>query len=158
MSRAEQYTSTRALRLTERIGTGNDGWVWMTSRRTALKINRQAARYHRELFAYRALKGVQRVAGHRVPKLIDSDDTLLAIEMTVVEPPFVLDFASAYPVAEAPEFPPEVMQDWLAEKQEQFGEDWPRAAGVIAALESEYGLRLTDIHPGNIRFRPFGSD
>ncbi|MFM9997182.1 MAG: hypothetical protein ACKVU4_15445 [Phycisphaerales bacterium] len=123
-----------------------------------MKINRQFARYRRELHAYRVLAGVERIAGHGVPQLIDSADTLLAIEMTVVEPPFVLDFASAYPVAEAPEFPPEVMQDWLAEKQEQFGEDWPRAAGVIAALEREYGLRLTDIHPGNIRFRPFGSE
>lgn len=158
VNRAEQYISARALQLAQRIGTGNDGWVWMTSRRTALKINRQAARYHRELAVYRTLKGVKRIAGHNVPKLIDFDDALLAIEMTVVEPPFVLDFASAYPIAEAPEFPPEVMQEWLAEKQEQFGEDWARAAVVIVALERDYGLRLTDIHPGNIRFRPFGSD
>jgi hypothetical protein len=86
--------------------------------------------------------------------LIDHDDALLAIEMTIVEPPFVLDFASAYPVAEAPEFPPEVLEHWLAEKQEQFGALWPRAAAVIRALERDHGLRLTDVHPGNIRFGP----
>lgn len=152
--RAEQYTAARGQHLAERLGAGNDGSVWMTSRRAALKVHRQFARYRREVQAYERLAGVNTVAGHALPHMIDHDDMLLAIEMTTVEPPFVLDFASAYPVAEAPEFPPEVLERWLAEKQEQFGALWPRAAAVIRALERDHGLRLTDVHPGNIRFAP----
>ncbi len=119
-----------------------------------LKLHRQIPRYRREVHAYRVLAGIDVVAGHMIPQLIDCDDALLAIEMTVVEPPFVLDFASAYAIAEAPEFPPEIMEEWLEEKQEQFGALWPRAAAVIRALERDHGLRLTDVHPGNIRFAP----
>ncbi len=152
--RAEQYTAARGPHLSERLGAGNDGSVWMISRRTAPKIHRQVPRFQRELHAYELLRDVSVVAGHNLPQLIDHDDALLAIEMTVVEPPFVLDFASAYPVEEAPEFPPEIMQEWLAEKQEQFGSLWPRAAAVIRALERDHGLGLTDVHPGNIRFAP----
>lgn len=154
MRRAEQYTTARGHRLAEALGAGNDGSVWMTSARTALKIHRQIARFQRETHAYRALHAVRIIAGHAVPRMIGSDDPLLAIEMTVVEPPFVLDFASAYAIAEAPEFPAEIMEEWLAEKQEQFGALWPRAAAVIRALERDHGLRLTDVHPGNIRFAP----
>ena len=40
-------------------------------------------------------KGIYRIAGHYVPELIDWDEELLAIEMTMVERPFVLDFAGA---------------------------------------------------------------
>ena len=42
------------------------------------------------------------------------------IEMTVVTPPFLLDFAGAY-LDWPPEFSSEATEYWLHEKQEQFG-------------------------------------
>jgi hypothetical protein len=77
---------------------------------------------------------------------------LLAIEMTMATPPFVLDFASAYPVHEAPDFPPEIMDEWIEHKREQFGRNWPRVALILREFERDFGLRLLDVHPGNIRF------
>ena len=50
-----------------------------------------------------------------------NDAELLALEMTVVQQPFVLDFAEVrldFPL----EFPDDVWASWLEEKQEQFGE------------------------------------
>ena len=38
--------------------------------------------------------GLTDVAGFAIPTLIDHDDELLALEMQIVFPPFVVDFAS----------------------------------------------------------------
>lgn len=94
---------------------------------------------------------VDSVHGFRVPQLLDLDDELGVIEMTIVRPPFVLDFATAA-LDSPPDFPEEVLADWYAEKREQFGEDWPKAAAVVRALE-RLGIFMLDVHPGNIRAR-----
>jgi hypothetical protein len=117
------------------LGWGNNGTVWFTSRATALKINRQRDSFLRELEAYRRIGGPGLVAGLEVPRLVDHDRTLPALEMSIVTPPFIFDFASAYPIESAPQFPPEIMAEWLAEKKDQFGPDWPKAAAAIRELE-----------------------
>ena len=82
------------------------------------------------------------------------DVKLRAIEMSIVRPPMILDFASAYPIESAPRFPEEIMVEWLAEKREQFGSDWPKAAAAIREMERRFGLRMLDVHPGNIMLGP----
>ncbi|HQU46415.1 MAG TPA: hypothetical protein PK867_26645 [Pirellulales bacterium] len=73
----------------------------------------------------------------------------MAIEIAVVQPPFVIDFAGAY-LDEMPDFSPEVWAEWEAEKQEQFGDDWSRARAVVAAFR-RLGIHLSDVSPSNIR-------
>ena len=71
--------------------------------------------------------------------------------MGIVSPPFVLDFAGAY-LDQAPDFPDEIMEDWRAEKKEQFGDRW----GVVQDIMREFrklGIYLADVKPGNIMFR-----
>jgi hypothetical protein len=46
------------------------------------------------------------------------------------------------------------MAEWLAEKREQFGLDWGKAAAAIRDLERRFGLRMTDVHPANIMLHP----
>ena len=58
--------------------------------------------------------------GCSVPEMIEFDDHLWAIDMSIVDRPFVFDFAGAF-LDQAPDFPDEVMADWHAEKKEQFG-------------------------------------
>ncbi len=70
--------------------------------------------------------------------------------MTVVKPPFVLDFAGAY-LDRAPDFSEEVLADWTAEKQEQFGARWPEVQAVLRELDG-YGVFLLDVNPGNVAF------
>jgi hypothetical protein len=85
-----------------------------------------------------------------VPELIAFDDELWIIAMTVVSRPFVLDFGGAY-LDWRPEFSADVMSDWLAEKQEQFGARWPEVQTIITILEG-HGILLSDVNPGNISF------
>jgi hypothetical protein len=70
--------------------------------------------------------------------------------MTMVKRPFVLDFAGAY-LDHAPDFSEEVMSDWRAEKQEQFGKHWGEVQVILRFLEG-YGIFMVDINPGNISF------
>lgn len=70
--------------------------------------------------------------------------------MTIVERPFVLDFAGAY-LDTRPQFPEDVWKEWEAEKREQFEDRWPVVERVLEAFE-ELGIYLLDVSPGNIGF------
>jgi hypothetical protein len=157
MQRPASYAEGRGIAIEDRLGFGVDGSVYSTSRSTALKVHRRTERFSRELACYQRRReyGVHEVKGHAVPRLVDWDDSLLAIEMTIVERPFLLDFAGAY-LDGAPEFPEEVMRQWPEEKREQFGPKWPEAAAVLSMLQSRYGIHMLDVHPGNIAFRRSG--
>ncbi len=89
-----------------------------------------------------------------MPQLIRNDDELLAIEITVVTPPFLLDFASAYTDDELNwlGFSPEVWAEREAHWAEVFGDHWPDAAAVRDAFHRITGLHLLDLSPNNIRF------
>ena len=72
--------------------------------------------------------------------------------MTIVKRPYLLDIASAYPEHRAPEFPPEIMEEWTLEKIDQFGDRWPQVERLLYEVQRRLGIVLTDIHPGNITF------
>lgn len=152
LRRANEYTRLRGLRLEQELGSGKDGTVWATDRATAVKVFASRHTYDRELAAYRRLaeQGVSDVLGHHVPHLLRFDKGTLVIEMTIVRPPFLLDFASAW-LDESPGFSDEVIEEWREQMLEVFAERWPHVASVLAELE-RYGIHLTDIHPGNIKF------
>ena len=80
--------------------------------------------YQRERDVYLRLRSqsIVEVAGFAVPQLIHHDDRLWVVEMGIVSPPFVLDFAGAY-LDRRPDYPDDVMEEWQAEKLEQFGEE-----------------------------------
>ena len=65
--------------------------------------------YEREKMVYERLgdAAVSIVLGFNVPQLVGSDDGLRVLEITIVERPFVLDFAGAY-LDSRPQFPEEV--------------------------------------------------
>ena len=75
----------------------------------------------------------------------------MALEMTVVAPPYVLDFAGAY-LDFPPEFSDEIWADWERKNQEQFGADWPMAQMILGELQ-DFGIHMHDPSPSNIRFR-----
>jgi hypothetical protein len=115
-------------------------------------VHRREPGYVRERDVYLRLRevGVESIHGCRVPLLLSHDDELWVIEMTVVERPFVLDFAAAE-LDWPPEFPDDALADWRGEKQEQFGSRWPAVQAILAALE-RYGIFMTDVNPGNVSF------
>jgi hypothetical protein len=148
------YESRHAIKLDVRLGFGRDGEVYSTSGGTAIKFFSLRESYDRErqVFETLARKDITHVAGHAVPEFIRGDDELLAIEMSIVHAPFLLDFVSAYPVATAPQFSEEIWEEWYAEKSEQFGDRWPQVELVLSEFRRLTGFVLLDVNPGNIRF------
>jgi hypothetical protein len=135
-------------------GTGQDGFVRRSDRSTVVKFFDRPQRFERELEVYRILqaKGIFSIAGHAVPELTDADKEFLAIEMTIVDRPFVLDFAGAKLPSEIPDFEPEVMEEHYESLRELFGDRWSDALHIAAMFRRETGFELLDIHPGNIAF------
>ena len=88
---------------------------------------------------------------YEVPTLLDADDGLLALRMTAVTAPYILDFAGAW-LDFPPEFSDEIWADWERKNQEQFGEDWPMAKVLLGDLE-HYEIHMFDPSPTNICFR-----
>jgi len=136
------------------LGPGQDGVVFQTNRLTAVKLFDLPTRYSRELEVYHtlSLKGINVIGGHNVPRFIRADDTLQALEISIVEAPFVLDFAGAKKPDEVPDFEPETLQEHYDHLQELFGLRWTDALQVAEAFRIATGFTLLDIHPGNIAF------
>jgi hypothetical protein len=151
--RLTRYAAERAYGIRRELGFGYDGIVWATDCQSAIKGLRYRELYERERDVYLRLleHGVEQVCGCNVPRIIDCDDDLWVVEMEIVRPPFVLDFAGAY-LDRKPDFPVDVMRRWRREKADQFRDDWPRVQSIMAEL-ARIGVHLADVKPGNITFR-----
>ena len=117
-----------------------------------MKFHDREVAYEREVGVYLRLRdlGVNEVDCHIIPDLVDCDDEFLAIEMTIVCPPFCLDFGGAY-LYRPPDCTAEVWADWEAMKSEAFEENWPAVKKMLAAFEA-FGVYIADVNPGNIKF------
>jgi len=103
-----------------------------TSQKTALKIflYEQLYRQERDVDLRFRDRKVSQIDRFQLPRVVDFDEVLLIVEMTIVSPPFILDFAGVrldVPI----EFEPEIIAEWLAEKQEQFEVDWPTVRSAL---------------------------
>src|SRR2546430_11104756 len=149
-----QYAATYSIRFTDDLGNGKDGRVLRTQYGDAVKFFHDESIYRRELRAYQILQelGTDQINGFQIPRLIRHDDALRAIEMTVVQPPFVLDFASAYTSEEYErlEFSQEVLDEREAHWAEIFGDHWPVVQSLRAAFTRETELILLDLSLNNI--------
>ena len=108
--------------------------------------------FERECHVYQRLREEQttRIRGFNVPRLLRIDEEFRAIEMTIVRPPFLLDFADAH-LDEPPDFSEYVLRQWEEDKAEVFGERWPEVTRVLAALQA-LDIYLLDVNPRNISF------
>lgn len=150
---AEAYALLRGLQLTGQLGAGLNGRVWKVrdnrKRAWALKIqDEQGFRLEHACYERLAQRAVTEVAGFNVPVLIHAEERWQAIEMSIVDRPFLLDFAQAYLDA-PPEFPEEVWQQCLETWEERYEEDWPQVALALRELRL-LGIYYLDVHRGNI--------
>ena|SRR5487761_1511894 len=153
LGRALHFATKHSRVLEEELGFGVHGIAWSTDQQSVIKVHgSEQLYYERERDIYLRLRehDVTAVLGFHVPRLRAFDDELMAIEIAIVQPPFVIDFAGAY-LDETPDFSAEVWAEWEAEKQEQFGENWSKAKAVVAAFR-RFGVYLSDVSPSNIRF------
>jgi hypothetical protein len=117
-------------------------------------LHRDFTAYEQEKLVYQRLRerSLHRILGFHLPTLIRFDDALLGIEMTIVKPPFVLDFAGATLDA-VPEFSEEILADWRASKEEQFSENWSRVSLVLDEL-ARHGIHcLSEQYPNSVGLR-----
>jgi hypothetical protein len=154
--RAKSYADSKQLSLEveDAIGYGMDGSIWQTSRPSVVKVYERAKNYHDEVECYRrfASRNVITISGFTVPVLIGCDDNLLALEMSIVQPPFLLDFGKVYLDAPPPYWDDaEIMGHWHEEGRENFGKRWSNLLSVVRILES-FGIYYVDPKPGNIMF------
>lgn len=156
---AESYALIRDFRIVQGLGRGIQGSVWMVNGKEGfhpwvLKIHRREPAYLRERACYHRLRetGTTEICGLNIPVLLRTDDEWRAIEMTLVARPFLLDFGTAW-VDERPEFPPETWTSAEAAAAEKFGPDWPAVEEAVRRLETETGVIMGDLHPGNVSLR-----
>ena len=153
MLRAVLYAKEKGLTIENSLGGGQDGVVLSTNRRTAIKSFCFEELYRREKAVYLRLaeKGFVRTIVFHIPRLIELHNVLWIVEMTIVSPPFIVDFAGARLDSPAT-FEKEIMDDWLAEKKEEFESDWPTVKRAVWQLE-KIGVYLVDVAPRNIQCR-----
>jgi hypothetical protein len=127
--------------------------VFATERQSAIKVLRFERLYQRERDVYLRLwsESILDIEGFAVPQLIHHDDRLWVVEMGIVAPPFVLDFAGAY-LDRRPYYPDDVMEEWQPEKLEQFDAERWDVVQLVMAHFARTGIYLADVKPGNIMF------
>lgn len=145
-----------SLNLKTPLGYGNDGVVWQSSRQTAVKAFEREFKYLRERDCYRRFQQhkVRSIQGLTIPELIGYDNELMIVEIRIVTPPYLLDFAKAY-LDSKPDFPPETMEEWEQEGLDNFGDRWADVRVVLWVL-TKYGIYYYDAKPGNINFGNIG--
>lgn len=156
--RVAAYCDRRQLERLGPLGSGMHGNVFRagasaTAGEVAVKVHLRREPFELELETYLRLReaNIVRVLGFNVPQLLGYDAELWVLEMTVVQQPFVLDFAEVrldFPV----EFPADVWMTWMEERCDQFGERWPVVTRVLGEFEA-LGIYLLDVSPRNIAFR-----
>ena len=154
----ENYLASRGKRAGRLLGEGKDGAVYETDDDSAVKLHRVAEIYRRERDCYFRLGdvGLTEVAGLALPEMVDHDNDLLIIEMTIVSPPFLLDFASAY-LDDPPDWPEDVVAQWHEDLRGRFEGRYDEVLGVLAELEGQAGVHLFDVHADNLKFEPVNS-
>lgn len=150
IANAERYSQEQGIQLVDQLGAGLDGIVFSTDRGSAVKALRYRELHERERDVYLRLfdLGVTRVLRFKVPRYLSHHDELMIVETQIVSPPYVLDFAGAH-LDRPNEFPPEIIEEWEAEKCEQFGSDWPEVQDLIHEFR-RLGIYLSDVKPGNV--------
>lgn len=158
LEKAEACARARGGKFGELLGFGIHGIVLILESEDegalrALKMHSSREPYRRECDVYERLgeNEVSGLLGFQVPQFLHRDDDWLALEMTIVHPSFVLDFAGAW-LDFPPHFPDEVWQERAEKWATEFGPDWPKAQAILAELE-EFGIYMLDPSPSNIRFR-----
>jgi len=146
---AERYSI--GLDLQTPLGHGTDGSVWKSSRRSAVKALSHANNYMQERECYQRFfaAGVTHLLGFSIPRLLAFDDELQIIEMTLVNAPFILDFAKAY-IDTPPDFSQEVWQEWDEQGKELFETRWNEVRKLISALR-QFGIYHLGCEAGKYR-------
>ena len=107
--RLSEFAVKTGRTLVKQLGWGNEGLVYSTTSNTAIKGYLHKNLYEKEKRVYERLseKGVKSMRGFAVPIFVAASDEMCVLEMSIVMPPFIIDFANVY-LDERPPFDPEL--------------------------------------------------
>jgi hypothetical protein len=155
--RAEEYANCRGIRILRQdfLGHGSDGAVWSTDKQSAVKAVERSQSYAVELESYRRLKraGITKIGKFNVPILEGCDDRLQIIEMSIVQPPYLLDFGKVY-LDTPPQYwnDPQFHANRHEDGRENFGnQKWKEVLSALSNL-IRYGIYNVDPRPANFCF------
>jgi len=152
LANLDEYVQRHGLKKLDRLGYGQDGIVYSTTRKSAVKAFRYEEQYRREKRVYLRIeeRGIYRIGEFSIPRRVSHDDELMVVEMGIVSPPFILDFAGAY-LDEPLPYTPEQIAEWQRRKRSLFGDNWPAVRSAMSTLRG-HGIHLADVNPGNVTF------
>lgn len=152
---AREYINRQRRQFTikEQLGAGTDGSVWATTNNSAVKAVEREKNYTIELRCYQRLMehGVKDIDGLTVPQLLGFSATLRVIEMTLVHPPFLLDFGKAY-LDEPSPYTQEQLAEWRRSWHQFFPKGDIQRVNKVLRLLRGHGIEYVDPKPWNIRF------
>jgi hypothetical protein len=156
LKRAQIFADSNGISLhrEEPFGYGMDGTIWRTSRHSVIKTFEKDRNFEDELECYRRFEAaeIDSISGFAVPELLEVDSELKVVEISIVRPPFLLDFGKVYLDIPPPYWDDgEIMANWHAEGRENFGKRWATVMSLVRTLES-YGIYYVDPKPGNVMF------
>ncbi len=159
LAKIREYAArTRRVIIDENVGSGIHGSVVLLESDvqpgfTVLKMHFEEGSYLRERDVYLHLRDQEwhSVCGCDIPYLIACDDAELTLELSAVEPPYVLDFGQSY-LYWRPEFSDDVWEATYEKWREVFGDDWGKASAILDAFEA-IDVYMLDPTPSNFRFR-----
>ncbi len=153
--RAKRYANNHygSPQLNELLGLGQDGAVWSTIENTAVKVLERDRAYKCELESYQRLRqhGISNLLGFTIPSLVNWDDELRIVEMTLVSPPCMLDFGKVY-FDEPPMYEEGVWEETMASRELDFEPgQWETVERLLSQLQG-LGIYYVDPKPSNIQF------
>lgn len=135
------------------LGFGVEGFVFSNEQDRAYKIFSSFQRYRAEKETYQRLLEceVTSLLEFAVPVLLGWNDDLLIIEMTTVQPPYIIDFAMSF--LDFPrDFNDEQMEEWWSRVADMYGDRFPRVRALWDELVERCGIYYYDIAPRNVNF------
>lgn len=154
--RAATYCKLSGTRLIPNpaLGHGTDGSVWRSTGKTAVKAFYYEKNYHDELECYKRLQNAEitQIKELAVPALEGSSLEFLVVEMSIVQPPYLLDFGKVY-IDRPPPYASDAqcMSNWHAEVRDLF-EDRASEVYIVLHILKKLGIHYVDPKPANICF------
>jgi hypothetical protein len=146
-----QYAERNQLKIARRLGFGIHGSVFSATYPNgaivAIKHHTEEDPFYREFEVYCRLDElkVKEVGRFVVPRLINVDEALRILEITIVSRPFILDFGGAYLDVNHP-------------SRRKFGKNGrPNAAkntGIVGLSSAKYSMRLRKWTSTSLTFTP----
>lgn len=154
-AKASEYcrkTEGRIPEFNSSFGCGQEGYVWpIQGGISAIKVFERRRNYENELACYQILGDhkITEIYGFNIPELLGWSDELLVIEITIVKPPFILDFGKSS-LYFKPEYPSDAEAHYQRQLEETFGEYLPQVELALSFLES-LGIFYIDASGNNIK-------